>query len=76
MVICTACGGHDNCVSKICDHTYIFSYEYDHIDSFRGQLYIQPEDNEKIQSSILIKFDQTIYWLFLTADTVIRCLHK
>ena len=45
--------------------------EYDHIVSFRRQLYIHPNDNEKISSSILINLNQTDYRLFLFDDTVI-----
>lgn len=45
--------------------------EYGHIGSFRRQLYIHPDDNEKLPSSILINFDQTDYRIFFTDDTVI-----
>ncbi|KAE9545265.1 hypothetical protein AGLY_000808 [Aphis glycines] len=44
--------------------------EYDHIGSFRRQLYIHPEDNEKMPSSILINFDHTDYRIFFSDDTV------
>ena len=50
--------------------------DYDHIGSFRRQLYIHPDDNEKLPSSILINFDQTDYRLFLSDDTVICYLCK
>ncbi|VVC44108.1 Zinc finger, CCHC-type [Cinara cedri] len=50
--------------------------EYDHIGSFRRQLYIHPEDNEKMPSSILIKFDHTDYWIFFSDDTVTCYLCK
>ncbi|CAI6377038.1 unnamed protein product [Macrosiphum euphorbiae] len=50
--------------------------EYDHIGSFRRQLYIHPDDHEKMPSSILINFDQTDYRLFLSDDTVICYLCK
>lgn len=50
--------------------------EYDHIGSFRRQLYIHPEDNEKMPSSILINFDHTDYRIFFSDDTVTCYLCK
>lgn len=45
--------------------------EYDHIGSFRRQLYIHPDDNGKMPSLILINFEQTDYRIFISDDTVI-----
>ncbi|CAI6362691.1 unnamed protein product [Macrosiphum euphorbiae] len=50
--------------------------EYGHIGSFRRQLYINPDDNDKLPSSILIEFEQTEYRIFLSDDTVICYLCK
>jgi len=50
--------------------------EYDHIGSFRQRLYIHPEDNEKMTSSILINFDHTDYRIFFSDDTVTCYLCK
>jgi len=50
--------------------------EYDHIGSFRRQLYIHPEDNEKMPSSIIINFDHTDYRIFFSDDTVTCYLCK
>ncbi|KAE9530685.1 hypothetical protein AGLY_011147 [Aphis glycines] len=50
--------------------------EYDHIGSFRRQLYIHPKDNEKMPSSILINFDHTDYRIFFSDDTVTCYLCK
>jgi len=50
--------------------------EYGHIGSFRRQLYINPDDNDKLPSSILIVFEQTEYRIFLSDDTVICYLCK
>lgn len=50
--------------------------EYDHIGSFRRQLYIHPDENEKMPGSILINFDQTDYRLFFSDATVICYLCK
>ena len=44
--------------------------EFDHIGSFRRQIYIHPEHNDKIPSSILLHFDQIEYHIFLSDDTV------
>lgn len=50
--------------------------EYTHIGSFRRQLYVHPDNIEKITSSILINFDHTEYQIFLSDDTVICYLCK
>jgi len=42
--------------------------EYGHIRNFRRKMYIHPEYSEKL--SILIKFDQTEYRIFLSDDTI------
>jgi len=54
-----------------------FAYnEFEHIGSFRRQLYIHPDDSSKLPGSILINFDETDYRLFLSDDTVICYLCK
>lgn len=50
--------------------------EYRHIGSFRRQLFISPDDNDKLPNSILIEFEQTDYRIFLSDDTVICYLCK
>ncbi|KAL4100873.1 hypothetical protein QTP88_020902 [Uroleucon formosanum] len=50
--------------------------EFNHIGSFRRQLYIHPDDINKMPSSILINFEQTDYRIFLSDDTVICYLCK
>lgn len=46
--------------------------KYGHIGSFRRQLYIRPDDNDKLPSSILIKFDPTDYRIVFSDDIVTR----
>jgi len=50
--------------------------EFNHIGSFRRQLYIHPDDINKMPSSILINFEQTDYRIFLSDDTVMCFLCK
>lgn len=51
--------------------------EYDHIiGNFHRQLYIHPEDKEKMPSSILINFDHTDYRIFFSNNTVTCYLCK
>jgi len=50
--------------------------EYTHIGSFRRQLYIHPDDLDKMPDSILINFEQTKYRIFLNDDTVTWYLCK
>lgn len=44
--------------------------QFDHITSFRRQIYINPEDTNKVPSSIAINFEDTVFRIFLTDDTV------
>ena len=46
------------------------------MDSFNRQLYIKPDDNDKLPSSIIIVFKQTEYRMFLSNDTVMCYLCK
>jgi len=50
--------------------------EFNHIGSFRRQLYIHPDDINKMPSSISINFEQTDYRIFLSDDTVMCYLCK
>ena len=50
--------------------------EFNHIGSFRRQLYIHPDDINKMPSSIIINFEQTDYRIFLSDDTVTCYLCK
>lgn len=50
--------------------------EFNHIGSFRRQLYIHPDDINKMPSSILINFEQTDYRIFLSDDIVMCYLCK
>lgn len=43
---------------------------YEHILSFRRQVYVKSEDLEKIPPSIKINFDDTDYWIYLSKDKV------
>ncbi|CAG5093286.1 Similar to Transposon TX1 uncharacterized 82 kDa protein (Xenopus laevis) [Cotesia congregata] len=47
-----------------------------HVMSFRRQVYIKPEDVEKIPSSWKIDFDDTTYWIYPTLDNIICFLCK
>lgn len=44
---------------------------YQHILSFRRQLYIKPEDIKKIPNSWKIDFDETSYWIYPTLDNML-----
>lgn len=50
--------------------------EFNHIGSFRRQLYIHPDDFNKMPGSVLIYFEQTEYRIFLSDDTVMCYLCK
>ncbi|KAJ3622559.1 hypothetical protein MTP99_003062 [Tenebrio molitor] len=48
--------------------------EFSHILSFRRQIFIQPLEGGELPSSIVIKYDDTNYRIFLTDDlTCFRC---
>lgn len=48
---------------------------YAHVLSFRRQVYIKPEDIEKLPSVMQIHFDNTVYWIYISTDKVscFRC---
>ena len=41
---------------------------FSHILSFRRQIYVQPEDIEKIPPSMQITYDSTAYWIYLSTE--------
>nr|CAI5847940.1 unnamed protein product [Callosobruchus analis] len=43
---------------------------FNHILSFRRQVYVAPEDICKIPERIQISFEETNYWIYLTTDTM------
>lgn len=52
------------------------SDEYAHIMSFRRQLYIQPDDNLQLPSSITVDFEDTNYRIFVSFDEITCFLCK
>ncbi|CAI6345684.1 unnamed protein product [Macrosiphum euphorbiae] len=48
-----------------------FQDELAHISSFRRQVYIHPDDTANVPGSIIIKYDNTDFRIFLTDDTLI-----
>ena len=44
---------------------------YSHILSFRRQLYVKPEDFDKLPSSFQLHYDDTNYWIYVSSDTPI-----
>lgn len=52
------------------------SEEYNHIMSFRRQLYIYPDDNLQLPSSITVDYEDTSYRVFLTFDDIVCFLCK
>lgn len=43
---------------------------YAHVISFRRQVYIHPEDLQKLPDSIKINHDETTYWIYLSTDSM------
>lgn len=43
---------------------------YTHILSFRRQVYIHPEDISKLPESLKIHYDDTSYWVYLSAEAI------
>lgn len=43
---------------------------FNHIMSFRRQVYISSQDKEKLPESIKITFDETTYYIYLSTDTL------
>ena len=48
----------------------VYDAGYSHILSFRRQIYVHPEDIEKLPPSFQIDFDETSYWIYLSTDKV------
>ncbi|KAJ8685655.1 hypothetical protein QAD02_021448 [Eretmocerus hayati] len=42
--------------------------EFEHVTCFRRQVYVSPEDAEKLPSSIRIEFENTKYWIYLSSQ--------
>lgn len=49
---------------------------FTHILSFRRQLYIKPEDMEKLPESIQIAFEGTTYWIYISSASPICFICK
>ena len=47
----------------------ISSPGYSHILSFRRQLYVKPEDFDKLPGSFQLHYDDTNYWIYVSSDT-------
>lgn len=43
---------------------------YNHILSFRRQLYVTPEDFCRLPDKISIEYDDTTYWIYISSDTM------
>jgi hypothetical protein len=53
-----------------------FQDELSHISSFRRQIYIHPDDIEKVPGSLIVNYDNTDFRIFLTDDTLTCYLCK
>jgi len=53
-----------------------FQDELAHISSFRRQVYIHPDDTENVPGSLIIKYENTDFRIFLTDDTLICYICK
>ncbi|KAJ3658880.1 hypothetical protein Zmor_010596 [Zophobas morio] len=52
----------------------IKSDEYKHVFSFRRQIYVQPDDTRDLPSSLVVKYEETNYRIFLSYDnTCFKC---
>lgn len=49
----------------------ILGEEYSHILSFRRQVYVKPDDDIDLPSSLVLKFEETSYRIFLTYDNMV-----
>ena len=49
---------------------------YSHILSFRRQIYIQPEDVSKIPETMKINYNNTVYWIYFSAEKLTCFLCK
>lgn len=45
---------------------------FQHVMSFRRQVYVTPEDEKKLPESMQIQFEDTNYWVYITTD-VLKC---
>lgn len=50
--------------------------EYSHIMSFRRQMYVKPEDVNKLPSSFQIRYEGTAYWIYVSSDKLACFLCK
>jgi hypothetical protein len=48
----------------------ILDDEYSHVLSFRRQIYVQPDDAIGLPDSVVLKFDNTNYRIFMTFDDI------
>lgn len=53
-----------------------FSEDYGHVMSFRRQLYMQPDDDLQLPSSIIVDFEGTSHRIFLSSDEITCFLCK
>ena len=49
---------------------------YAHVLSFRRQMYVNPEDIKKLPETLQISYDDTVYWLYLSAEKLTCFLCK
>ena len=49
---------------------------FPHILSFRRQVYVHPDSVSKIPESLQINFEDTVYWIYLTTNTLVYFLCK
>ena len=49
---------------------------YTHVLSFRRQMYVNPDDIKKIPETLQIIYDDTVYWLYLSAEKLTCFLCK
>lgn len=50
--------------------------EYGHILSFHRQMYVRPEDVQKIPENMQINYNDTTYWIYLSAEKLTCFLCK
>lgn len=43
---------------------------FSHIMSFRRQVYVSPEDEKRLPESMLINYDDTNYWIYITNESM------
>ena len=47
-----------------------FTEGFTHILSFRRQVYIHPDDVNKLPESLRVNYDDTSYWIFISTDNL------